>query len=70
MKTGPMAFVRLGQERARVYFEGGISFEHYIRNIGWVADNGPNPALAKIAIAVRNAHCPHLQPLGADAMDD
>lgn len=71
METGPMVFVRLGLERARVYLEGGIGFDRHVKGIGWVVnDCYASQAIGKLAVAVRNAHCKHLEPIGLKALCD
>lgn len=71
MELGPMVFVRLGQERARIYLEGGIGFDQHIKGLGWVVnDHCPSPAIGKLAVAVRNVHCKHLEPIGIKSLCD
>lgn len=72
METGPMVFVRLGHERASIYWEGGIGFEKYMPGIGWIVDDEPSGPMADYAVVMRNYHCrKHLKPIGAgDFMDD
>jgi hypothetical protein len=58
----PAVTVTVGQERARIYQEGGIGFEHFIRGIGWCVDDRPSLYIAKLARRVQ-LHCGWGQPL-------
>lgn len=52
----PTVIVRFGDERARVYAEGGIGFDRYLKGIGWVVCDRPGRLISKYAMAVRKLH--------------
>lgn len=68
MNDGATVFVQLGDERARVYVEGGIGFDHHMRGIGWVVNDTPSPMMGRLAVVMRNALCKHLEPIDLNAV--
>lgn len=71
MNDGATVVVRLGQERARIYHEGGVGFDQHIKGVGWVVnDHCPSLAIGKLAVALRNVHCKHLEPIGLKSLCD
>lgn len=58
-----MVIVQYGDERARVYLEGGIGFDHFIRGVGWVVNDQPGSLIFKLALAIRKIAFPTLTPI-------
>jgi hypothetical protein len=56
LEPGPIVFVRVYDEQAKVYAEGGIGFEHRVKGIGWVVDDQPSALIARYAMAIRKLH--------------
>lgn len=54
----PMATVRYGRERVRVYAAGGIGFDRYAKGIGWVVNDRPSKLIADYALALQAVHAP------------
>ena len=55
-------------EKATVYADGGIAFNRNVNGIGWVYEDKPSVAIVRLALAVREAHYPHLAPLNVETV--
>jgi hypothetical protein len=60
-----MVIVSHGEERAKVYPEGGICWEMYVDGPGWcvLGDGPPGKLVVRLALAVRAAAYPDLPRL-------
>lgn len=56
LETGPICTVQIGDERARVYCEGGVGFDRFVKGVGWVVNDKPGRLIARYAFAVRKLH--------------
>jgi len=45
--------VSVGEERARLFREGGTGYEVYVRGLGWVTEESPSPLIEMLAAEVR-----------------
>ena len=56
LEPGPIVLVRVYDEQAKVYAEGGIGFERRVKGIGWVVNDQPSALIARYAMAIRKLH--------------
>ncbi len=56
LEPGPIVRVRLYDEQAKVYAEGGIGFERHVKGIGWIVNDRPSKLIARYAMTIRKLH--------------
>ena len=44
--------VQVGDERARIYAEGGIGYSRRVPGIGWILEDNPSPEMERRALDV------------------
>jgi len=46
--------VRVAGERARIYREGGISYDEYVHGIGWILNDSPSLVIELVAEKIQD----------------
>lgn len=44
-----ITIIQIGNQRAKLYPEGGISYESHVKGIGWCIEDEPDEALESLA---------------------
>lgn len=60
-----MIELRHEHERAFLYADGSVDFEHWLRGVGWTTCRAPSATIRVLAASARLVAFPELEPLEA-----